>query len=654
MKGGTRALVALLGLITLLQLFHSYLTFTPHTATAAGAHPTDLRRPKAPPRRDKQPVEREVAPAATLRRDKQPVERKAAAVVQPAAKAPPPRDAPPVSDARGTKPHVVYLLADDLGWHGVGWRNPEVITPNLDRLATKEGIRLSQHYTYRTCSPSRCALLSGRLAHHVNQANPNHRHPGGGVDLGMTLLPQALKAHGYATHMLGKWHLGLGTSDMLPTKRGFDTFLGFFAGAEDHWNHRRTELRKSLVDLWLDEGGGGGPARDLARKDAYGDELFTRRFEALVAKHPVNTPLFVYFAYQVAHDPLQAPRAFLSKYPAFRDVTMDGDWKYLERNSQGLEYPEKRRAQYHSMVSYLDHSVHRVERSLKARRMWESSLIVFATDNGGATGFDADAGNNWPLRGAKYSDFDGGVRGVCFVTGGLVPKQRLGLDLHHRRYRVSIADWYATFLDLAGGPVEDARAFGQRLPPLDSQSLWPTIAEGVDGPRKEELPLTVPARDAMPGSGGGLLMGRHKLLIGNQKSAVLNGPIYPNGTTPRPLVHYCKLGCLFDLDEDPGEVRDVASTRGDVLAVMLARFAELQKSAYATPRYAIWQDEETMARHVSVVEREHGGFWGPYTSLAVDERAPVVELPFQPWDRLHRPELVEAQRVALKKRSVVL
>ena len=82
--------------------------------------------------------------------------------------------------------------------------------------------------------------------------------------------------------------------------------------------------------------------------------------------------------------------------------------------------------------------------------------------------------------------------------------------------------------------------------------------------------------------------------------------------------------------------------------LQIARFAELQESAYATPRYAIWQDEETMARHVAVVEREHGGFWGPYTSLAVDERAPVVELPFQPWDRLHRPELVEAQRVMLK------
>ena len=101
------------------------------------------------------------------------------------------------------------------------------------------------------------------------------RFRAGGVDLGMTLLPQALKERGYATHMLGKWHLGLGTSDLVPTKRGFDTWLGFFAGAEDHWNHRRTELRRSLIDLWFDDGRGGGPATQFARKDQYGDELFT-------------------------------------------------------------------------------------------------------------------------------------------------------------------------------------------------------------------------------------------------------------------------------------------------------------------------------------------------------------------------------------------
>ena len=85
------------------------------------------------------------------------------------------------------------------------------------------------------------------------------RFRAGGVDLGMTLLPQALKERGYSTHMLGKWHLGLGTSDMVPTKRGFDTWLGFFAGAEDHWNHRRRNYGGVLSICGSTTVGAAGP-----------------------------------------------------------------------------------------------------------------------------------------------------------------------------------------------------------------------------------------------------------------------------------------------------------------------------------------------------------------------------------------------------------
>jgi len=182
---------------------------------------------------------------------------------------PPPLPPPPAavsSGERAKKPHLVMLLADDLGWHGVGWRNDEVVTPTLDRLATKEGVRLGQHYAYRTCSPSRSALLSGRLSFHVNQANPNNRVPGGGVEAGFSLLPEILRDRGgYATHFLGKWHLGLGDASLLPTKRGFGSWLGFFAGAEDHWSQRRAEARHDLLDLWIDEDGSGGrPAKELA------------------------------------------------------------------------------------------------------------------------------------------------------------------------------------------------------------------------------------------------------------------------------------------------------------------------------------------------------------------------------------------------------
>ena len=84
-----------------------------------------------------------------------------------------------------------------------------------------------------------------------------------------------------------------------------------------------------------------------------------------------------------------------------------------------------------------------------------------------------------------------------------------------------------------------------------------------------------------------------------------------------------------------------------MLEAMLTRFRELQKTAYATPRYAVWPDEAAMARHIAVVERDYAGFWGPYTSLSAVERAGFVDGNFQPWDKHHRPDLVEAQKKQL-------
>jgi arylsulfatase A-like enzyme len=562
---------------------------------------------------------------------------------------------------------VSILLVDDLGWHGVGWRNAEVSTPTLDRLATVDGLRLSRHYCYRTCSPSRSALLTGRLAHHVNQANPNNRHPGGGVGLGFTLLPELLRREkGYATHFLGKWHLGLGTRELLPTYRGFDTWLGYFAGAEDHWTQRRAEARHDLVDLWFDDGtektpDGGGPARGLEGR-YYGDELYTRRFESLVRNHPPERPFFAYFAYQCVHDPLQAPRRFLKKYAAFDGVDPGDDsaWAFFERNGAPNEPPHaaRRRAQYEAMASFVDESVGRVEAALKARGMWRDSLVVFATDNGGAVGFDADSGNNWPLRGGKYSDFEGGVRGVCFVAGGRLPDRMRGVELESHAQRLSIADWYATVADAAGvASVADATAAAAGLPPVDSRSAWPLITgASKTGPRAGELVLSVPSRDGMPGSGGGILVGKWKALFNNQRSAVHNGPTYPNGSAPAPVLFVCGdvragRGCLFDLDADPGEARDVSNDRPDVLADLVARFTAAAETAYTTPKYAVWKNETAVRGHIARIGAAYGGFWGPYVSLADAEAAPFFELPPQPWDKAHRPALVEAQKRDYARRA---
>lgn len=150
---------------------------------------------------------------------------------------------PPSKQA--SKPHILYMLVDDWGWANVGYhRNPptkEVVTPNIDSLV-KDGLELDQFYVFQFCSPSRSSLLTGRLPIHVNVLNlpPGHYNPKdpvsgfAGIPRNMTGIAEKMKEAGYATHMVGKWHVGMATPDHIPTGRGFTTSYGYLQGTNDY------------------------------------------------------------------------------------------------------------------------------------------------------------------------------------------------------------------------------------------------------------------------------------------------------------------------------------------------------------------------------------------------------------------------------------
>ena len=122
-----------------------------------------------------------------------------------------------MAHAAAPRPHIVYMLSDNLGWANVGYHraamgrpSPEVQTPHIDGLVA-DGIELDRFYTYKFCSPSRSAFLTGRLPIHVNFHNSDQRMPGAGIPLGMTTIAEKLKGAGYATHQIGKWHVGSAT-----------------------------------------------------------------------------------------------------------------------------------------------------------------------------------------------------------------------------------------------------------------------------------------------------------------------------------------------------------------------------------------------------------------------------------------------------------
>ena len=128
------------------------------------------------------------------------------------------------------RPHIVLILADDLGFGDVGYHGGRIATPNIDRLAAS-GVRLNQFYVQPVCSPTRGALMTGRypmrLGLQCGVVRPWARH---GLPLDETTLPQRLKAAGYATAIVGKWHLGHAVPEYLPTRRGFDRQYGHYPG----------------------------------------------------------------------------------------------------------------------------------------------------------------------------------------------------------------------------------------------------------------------------------------------------------------------------------------------------------------------------------------------------------------------------------------
>lgn len=295
------------------------------------------------------------------------------------------------------KPHIVFMLVDDWGWADAGYHRTdstgEIHTPNIDNLV-KEGLQLDQHYVYNYCSPSRAAFLSGRLPIHVNDAdtsqscyNPKDLVSGySGIPRNMTVISAKLKEMGYATHQVGKWDAGMATPDHTPAGRGFNSSLGYFHHANDYISETEGSCSGTpIVDLWDTD----KPASQLngTGTDSYEEALFRDRLLKVVGNHDSSTPLFLYYAPHIVHMPYEVPKEYLQKFD-FID--------------------NKLRQVYHAMVNYLDDVVGELVQSLKAKGLWGNLVFVASSDNGGPVS-PKHAGNNYPLKGGKHTDWQGSV-----------------------------------------------------------------------------------------------------------------------------------------------------------------------------------------------------------------------------------------------------
>ena len=494
-----------------------------------------------------------------------------------------------VCNGAASKPHLVFMLVDDWGWANVGYHRTtptkEVVTPNIDDLV-KNGLELDQHYAYKFCSPSRSCLMSGRLPVHVNDLNlapdvhnPNDSVSGfAGIPRNMTGLASKLQTAGYATHQVGKWDAGMATPDHIPKGRGFQSSFGYYHHDNDYYTEKVGSCsyngkRANPVDLWDTD----KPAHGVngTGPDNYEEGLFKEHLLDVVKNHDASTPLFLYYAPHIVHTPLQVPQSYLDKF----SFITNRDRQY-----------------YHAMVTYLDDVVGELVSALKARGMWDNLLFVASSDNGGPI-YPGGGANNFPLRGGKMTDWQGGIRVNAFVSGGYLPEKMRGQKTEGY---IHLADWYGTFCGLAGVNKMDERAAAAKLPAVDSLDMWPLISgENSTSPRTEIF-----------ASINALISGDYKILMGEMGQAGWTGPQYPNQTNPnggiKTMVNCGETGCLFNIKEDPEERKNLASTMPDMLSQMKKKLTTVMANYFDPVRGKAWPGACQTA-----VEK-YDNFWGPF------------------------------------------
>lgn len=414
-------------------------------------------------------------------------------------------------------PHIVHIVADDLGWRDVGFNGCEDIrTPNLDRLAAG-GAKFTQFYVQPMCTPTRAALMTGRYPFRYGlQTAVIPSVSDYGLDTTEWLLPQCLKQAGYRTAIIGKWHLGHADRKWWPRQRGFDYQYGAMIGELDYFTHEE----HGVLDWYRDN----EPVREVG----YTTQLLGDDAVRLIEQHDPATPLYLYLAFNAPHTPYQAPPEYVDRYQNIADPT---------------------RRVYAGMVACLDDQIGRVVGALDRTGLRTNTVILFHSDNGGTknamfAGVMADMSkvkipcDNGPYRDGKGSLFEGGTR-VCalanwpgHIRAGVVDGMIHAVDI------------YPTLAALAGASTAASK-------PLDGYNLWTTIATGAPSPRREFVYNLEPFRAAMR-------QDQWKLIW--------------RTTLPSSVD-------VYDLAADPSETTNLAAAHPELVAALQQRINALAKEA---------------------------------------------------------------------------
>jgi arylsulfatase A len=455
-------------------------------------------------------------------------------------------------DADGSRPNIVFILADDLGYGELGcYGQQKIRTPNIDRLAAS-GVRFTQHYTGApVCAPARCVLMTGKhLAHAEIRGN---RDSGNGrvfpgqwpITPEAFTIAEALKANGYATGAFGKWGLGPSNSTGSPMKQGFDRFYGYNCQRNAHSyypffldsDEKEVPINSGLIYGHQQKPEGEVSAGDYRLKN-YAPDMILGEALKFIDQHK-SEPFFLYLPFVEPHVSIQAPQDWIDKYPAEWDAE-----KGAYRGQNGYLPHPRPRAAYAAMISDLDEHVGEVLDRLEKHGLTENTLVIFTSDNGtthpgrdpqfhigGADPefFHSAAG----LRGWKGSVYEGGIRVPCIAKwpGKIAP----GTESAKPSY---FPDWFPTL----------CRAAKVTLTPETE-----AILDGID---------LLPVAMGKPGVTRSAPLIWEFAEYGGQ-IAIRDG----KWKAVRQAIKSKKPGAweLYDLSIDPGESKDLAAAHREIV-----------------------------------------------------------------------------------------
>lgn len=408
-----------------------------------------------------------------------------------------------------TRPNIVFIMADDLGWADVEFHGGDVPTPQLNRLLA-DGVELRQHYVAPVCSPTRAGFMTGRYWSRFGVTTPTNSLA---LPTDTVTIANALGGAGYDTCITGKWHLG-SKPEWGPNHFGFDHSYGSMAGGVTPWSH--FYKKGPYTRTWHRN-------EELITEQGHVTDLLVNEAVGWIGHRSDDTPFFLYVPFTAVHLPIREPDSWMTRVPN----AITGD---VAR-------------QYAACVLHLDDAVGRIVDAVEKAGKSGNTLIVFTSDNGGSTAENNDTkypddrcpngklpGSNRPLRGKKGDLYEGGTRvpTIARWTGKIQPGSSCETPVH-------IVDWMPTFCALAGAKVD-----GETLK-WDGTDIWSVV------------------------TGSGTIAERSLYSAGTHfRSRALRHGNW------KLIVHVAKGSAkqrleLFDIAKDPNEQNDLSEVRPDKL-----------------------------------------------------------------------------------------